>query len=193
MELIKGFTRESIPSMAANAVRVLQRVGNKIAVYTGTGLTLKLYPSGQILVMDAGVVIEVDQFDRVEIVNGSTIQDVVVYAGSGDYSDGRSNITATLSATITPATTLTANADISIAAGAQGLVSAGAAAKREVLISNAVTNTCTFRIGDTASIDATHGFKLDPGQSIVLNTSAAVYAYNAGSATESLNSSQTGV
>lgn len=193
MELIKGFTREAITAMAANATRILQRVGNKVAVYTGTGLTLKLYPSGQVLVMDAGVVIEVDQFDRVEITNGASIQDVVVYAGSGDYNDGRSNITATLSATISPSTTLVANADVSIASSAQGLVSAGAATKREVIISNPVTNTCTFRIGDTATLDATHGFQLDPGQSIILNTSAAVYAYNAGGATESLSSSQTGV
>lgn len=193
MELIKGFTREAVTAMSANAVRVLQRTGNKVAVYTGTGITLRLYPSGQTLVIDAGVVIEVDQFDRVEIVNGSSIQDVVVYAGSGDYNDGRSNITATLSATITPATTLTANADVSIASGAQGLISAGAVAKREVLISNPVTNTCSFRLGDTVTIDATHGVQLEPGQSIVLNTSAAVYAHNTGSSTESLSSSQTGV
>lgn len=193
MDIIKGFTRESIPSMQANATRVLQKVGNKVAVYTGTGLTLRLFPSGQNLVMDAGVVIEVDQFDRIEIVNGSSIQDVVVYAGSGDYNDGRSNITATLSATITPSTTLTANADVSIAAGAQGLISAGVATKREVIISNPITNTCAFRIGDTATLDATHGFILDVGQTVILNTSAAVYAFNAGSTTESLSSSQSGV
>ncbi len=189
----QGFTREAISSMAANAVRVMQTTGNKIAVYTGSGVTLRLLPTGQIYVLDAGVAVQVQDFNRVEIINGSSIQDVVVYAGKGDYSDGRSNFTATVTATLTPSTTLIANADVSIAAGAQGLVSAGLSTKREVLISNPVTNTVSFRIGDTATLDATHGVLLDPGQSIVLTTAAAIYAYNAGGTTESISSSQTGI
>jgi len=189
---VKGFDRESISSMAANATRVVQRTGNKIAIYTGQGVTIRMSPSGQQVTLDAGVVVQVQPFDRFEIINGSTIQDVIVYSGEGDYFDGRSNISATISATITPATTFTAEADASIAGGASVNISAADANKRQVFISNPETNTMTFRIGDS-TVDATKGFILEPSASIIIDTSAAVYAFNTGATTETLGVSRSGV
>lgn len=189
---VKGFDLESITSMAANATRVLQRTGNKIAVYAGQGLTIRMSPSGQQITLDAGVVVQVQPFDRVEIINGSTIQDVQVYTGSGDYFDGRSNISATISATLAPATTFAAEADAAIAGGASVNISAADTDKRQVFISNPETNTMTFRIGDS-TVDATKGFILEPGGSMIIDTSAAIYAHNTGATSETLGVSRSGV
>lgn len=80
-------------------------------------------------------------------------------------------------------------ADVAIAAGAQGLLVAAAAVgvkQRETIIKNLVGNTDLLRIGDV-SCAAGLGHELAPGETIKLDTLAAVYAWNTGAAAQSVS------
>jgi len=75
-------------------------------------------------------------------------------------------------------------ADNSIAAGAQEQLVAADATRREVIISNLDT-AATFRVGDV-NAGVARGIPLAPGQTLILETTSAVYAYNTGGAAASL-------
>jgi hypothetical protein len=98
---------------------------------------------------------------------------------------------ATLTATnvgINSLSALASVADIGIAATTQAVVAAADATnkQREVIIKNLSGNTAAFRIGD-ASAAAAQGHELSPGEAITLDTLAAVYAFNTGTAAQSLS------
>lgn len=79
-------------------------------------------------------------------------------------------------------------ADVSALAGVSTLVAAADAVntRREIIIKNLNANTITMRIaGATAA--AALGHELAPGESITLDTMAAVYAFNPGGIAESLS------
>lgn len=81
--------------------------------------------------------------------------------------------------------TLSSPADVAVVSGNRALlIAATVKKKREVVIKNPATNLASFRIGDV-TCDATHGFELAPGESITIDTRAAIYAWNTGVADQS--------
>ena len=83
------------------------------------------------------------------------------------------------------AATFDSFADVAIAAAATTQVLGVDTARRETIITNLAGNTVSFRIGD-AGANATNGIELPPGSTIILATSAAVFAHNPGGVTQSL-------
>lgn len=97
-------------------------------------------------------------------------------------------LTATDVGVLSP-TTLADIADVSVLAGATTQVvaaAAGGVVEREIVLKNLMANAAAFRVG-AATAGAARGIELLPGEAIVLNTRAAVYAYNAGAAPQSLS------
>jgi hypothetical protein len=68
-------------------------------------------------------------------------------------------------------------ADVLLTAGGPAdLVSAANSAREEIIISNLAANAAVVRIG-TSNAAAARGVELSPGQTVVLTTQAAIYAY----------------
>lgn len=83
--------------------------------------------------------------------------------------------------------TLAPVADVSINAGVAGqVVAASVKAKREVIIKNPAANAASFRIAG-ATVAAALGFELAPGESITMDTTAAIHAFNTGAGAQSLS------
>lgn len=84
------------------------------------------------------------------------------------------------------AATIDSKADVSVSATTTAVVSAAVANRRTVLLSNPVSNTREFRIGDSGA-GAANGVILNPGDTFAFDTVAAVYAYNPHGAAQSIS------
>jgi hypothetical protein len=78
---------------------------------------------------------------------------------------------------VSKADVLDSLADDSIAAVTTELVSAADTTRRKAVITNLITNTDEVRVGDVGC-GAANGTPLQPGESITLETTAAIYVYN---------------
>lgn len=96
-----------------------------------------------------------------------------------------------IDAEIQPPDTVATVADVTVTAGAAAAsVLAQNSARKKALISSPTTNSQLIRIGDS-NIGASRGTPLLQGQSIELETSAAIYAYTASGTNQTLNISYT--
>ena len=77
--------------------------------------------------------------------------------------------------------TITTTTDVALGAGAKTAVLVANAARRYALITNMDAATI-FRIGDAANVAAARGTPLSPGETIKLETTAAISAWNPGGA-----------
>jgi len=84
------------------------------------------------------------------------------------------------------ATILNTSSDVSLLAGVTTMIVGADADRLCIIIANPAINTQTFRIGN-ASTDASTGIELAPGESIEIETTAAIYGYNPGSGAESVS------
>jgi len=84
------------------------------------------------------------------------------------------------------ATVLNTSSDVSLLAGVTTMIVGADADRLCIIIANPAINTQTFRIGN-ASTDASTGIELAPGESIEIETTAAIYGYNPGSGAESVS------
>lgn len=82
--------------------------------------------------------------------------------------------------------TLKTTADESVAATTAEQVLAANTSRRHAVVQNLDGNTAAVRVGDS-NVGAARGHKLVPGDSIVLETTAAVYVYNTHSAAQSVS------
>jgi len=110
--------------------------------------------------------------------DGAGAVDAVALIGSGEMSK-------TGTVTQSKPGALDSLADKSCAATAVTQLVAANATRRELLIVNLAAGVETLRIGDSGAA-AANGLPLDPGQSMTLTTTAAVYAYNPGAAAQSV-------
>lgn len=123
-------------------------------------------------------------FEKVRLENNSGASNTIrLGLGIGKLTDSRANFTSALS--LVKAATPDSIADVALPAAATTVIQAADTTRREIIISNPVTNTKTFRIGD-AGAGAANGIPLEPGASIVLSTSGAVYGFNPAGAVESV-------
>ncbi len=83
------------------------------------------------------------------------------------------------------ATALNTAANVTLAVGATTQIVGSLSTRLSVIITNLATNTQTFRIGD-ANAGASRGIELAPGESIEIETTAAVYGYNPGGSGEAV-------
>lgn len=85
-----------------------------------------------------------------------------------------------------PATIIDDLADITLNNGSETSLVAVDTTRVEAIIVAGTTNTVAIRIGKTGQVGAARGAALQPGQSITLNTSAAIYGY-AGAASQTVS------
>ena len=155
-------------------IRVLSAPTQGVTITTRPGVALTRYAGQGIDVGPGGF----KSFDIALPVAGA----VTFTVSDTEQADNQTAVNATVSATISPAATLAQPGDVSCAAGAITELYAGGAATLTVLVRSSDTNTYaegTVRIG-TAGVGAASGIELNPGDSIALDTTAAVYAWNAG-------------
>jgi len=81
--------------------------------------------------------------------------------------------------TITRSNTLNSSLDVALAATAKTLIAFPDLTRRSILINNLATNASTMRIGNI-NTSAVIGQPLRPGETLTLETTAAIYAYNPG-------------
>lgn len=74
-------------------------------------------------------------------------------------------------------TTLDDLADITLTNGGETLLVAADATRREAIMVADTANTVAIRIGKTGQVGAARGVPLQPGQPIVLTTTAAIYGF----------------
>ncbi len=125
------------------------------------------------------------EFDRVRV--RSTVAQTVRFTVSDIPQDDNSQeLVATVTATIAAGDTLTSTADQSVVAASASQVIAGRADRLTVTIKNLASNAAPIRVGD-ASVTATRGHELAPGESVTLSTTSAVFVYNTHAAAQSVS------
>jgi len=102
----------------------------------------------------------------------------VVLVGFGSVADARSTVNATVNTTIAAGASLFDGGDVATVSGAATQLLALDATRSYAIISNPSTNTVTVRIG-TAGVGAATGTPLEPGMTLPMSTTAAIFAYQA--------------
>lgn len=127
-----------------------------------------------------------DSFDRVTIINdsGATLA-FQLEIGFGGVETNNVSLSGTLKTAAQGHASLVTTADDSIAATTTVLVLAANTDRKEAIITNLADNGAKIRVGDS-NTGASRGVELSPGQSITLETTAAIYVYNAGAASQSV-------
>lgn len=101
----------------------------------------------------------------------------LVLGGFGTVADARSTVNANVSATVAAGASLFDGGDVACATGAATQLLALDATRSYAIITNPSTNTATVRIG-TSGVGAASGAPLEPGVSMPISTTAAIYARN---------------
>lgn len=101
----------------------------------------------------------------------------VVMVGFGSVSDARSTANVTVNTTVAPGASLFDGGDVACPNGAATQLLALDATRSYAIITNPSTNTATVRIG-TSGVGAATGTPLEPGMSLPVSTTAAIYARN---------------
>lgn len=159
--------------------RTFTTPGNFFMYYSGDGaLDVVLNLSNKFLSLVPGVSLKFSKqqmFDDVTITNTSgATQTVQVVIGFGEMVDIRSLVTVNQ----TPSDTVSTTADVTVASTAT-LISGADSSRREIIIAVDIGASNGIRVGDSG-VTATDGLYVGIGQSVSLNTSAAVYGIRDG-------------
>jgi hypothetical protein len=159
--------------------------GDYVHVITAPVTDLQVrFDDGELVPMYEGVGFR--RYYREISLYSATGQSVIVLAGFGSVFDGRATANVNVTATVAAGNTLNNGGDVSALAGAATQLLAADASRTYALICNVSTNTLTVRIGSSAVAAAT-GVPLEPGETLALATTAAIYAYNAGGSAVTIN------
>lgn len=142
------------------------------------------FDEGKRSILEKGVGLRV-YYARVAL-ESDTSQSVVVLMGFGHVTDARAAVSATITAPIEPAALNVPIADVTVAAGNQELLEAAVATRLELCVGVASDQANGVRIGDNTAA-AGLGTLVEPGQTLVWSSRAAVYAYNAGAVAVEVN------
>lgn len=124
-------------------------------------------------------------FSRVTV-RSPVAQTVLLSISDDQQFDSRSNVALTVSANVTPGDDLDNGGDVSCAAGVATQVLAADPTRLAAIIKNPDTNTATMRVGK-AGVTATSGFPLEPGASVTLAYTGAIYVFNPGGSAETVS------
>jgi hypothetical protein len=111
-------------------------------------------------------------------------QNIRLVAGYGELIDTRDNVSVTVSATVTPSDVITPKTDVSLPAGGPATLICAANANRKSLMikhNNGNDPADIVRLG-SSSVAATSGLEIVAGETVTIETEAAVYGFNTGSA-----------
>jgi hypothetical protein len=115
-------------------------------------------------------------FRKVRIENpGGAVLNVEFTLASGDVDDSRASFADAIPVGSSPV--LDTGPDVSVPAGGTALVLASNPKRREVIVQNRSVNAREVRIGDSGAA-ASEGIELQPGETLRLNVTADIYAYN---------------
>lgn len=170
-EVFTGAGSRSI-QLSGRFVRVLAADASGVTISPHPGSPVVRYAGQDVDVGPAG-------FQSLDI-SVTVACTVKVCVSDTRQADSNTNVTATVSATITPAGTVSNGGDVNCANAAATQLSAGNANGLTVIIRSSVANTYavgTVRIGTTA-VTAVSGVELNPGESIQLDTTAPLFAFN---------------
>ena len=174
--------REITRTIPANDHSDFGAQGDFIYLHTAN-LPLKVNVNGSVLTMRQGDKRRIEggyPHFSVDNENGAAVTCTFV-VGKGDYN--RQAVTGSVS--VETPTSIETTADVSMVATATTEVKGVNTARSEIMITNLKANTQTMRVGDI-NAGAARGQPLEPGQTLTLNTTAAVHAYNPGASAESV-------
>lgn len=118
-------------------------------------------------------------FDEVRVTSATAqTVELLILQGEADYQRSVGTVTTTRGAGYTD------SVDVSMGAGVRTAIVAANAARRRVHISNLAAGAATLRIGGSATANATRGTPLAPGETITLETTAAIAGWNPGGAAQ---------
>jgi hypothetical protein len=127
----------------------------------------------------------------IKSVLAQTVVLAVVMDEGGTLYDSRATVNAAITAPIEVSNTILALADVTVPAGATAALVAADTARKELNVKLPSTAAAAVRLGAPANVAAGVGFRLEPGESIVLPTTAAVTAYCEGVADETVSLTET--
>lgn len=103
----------------------------------------------------------------------------------GRIYDDRLSVSGVITTTEATPTIIDSQADQSIPNTTATQFLAANSSRKEAIIQNPIANLASFRIGDSG-VSATNGILLPPGGTLVLNTTAALFAYHAAGSAQSI-------
>lgn len=169
--------RNTIP---AGGSLVIERMGNFVScLYATADFTIGIddappcdFGQGLSFVAERG-----DAFTSVRLENPSGAPvDFWLAVGIGTVLDARATFAGALP--VAAASALDTPADVTIATGGTALLLAANGARKTAIIKALLTNAGQVRVGDV-NAGAARGLPLDPGESLTLDVSAALYCHNA--------------
>lgn len=173
-------------TLAAGVPQAFDIAGDYIHIQTASvaDLTVRFDDSAPVLMFE-GMGFR-RYYSRVQF-ESATGQAIRVLVGFGSVFDARATVSSlTLNTTIAPGNTFKDGAAVTCAVSAATQLLAADADRLYALIKNPSSNTLTMWIG-TSGVNNSSGYPLEPGESIPIATTAALYAYNAdGALTEDL-------
>ncbi|AUR98311.1 hypothetical protein NVP1249A_17 [Vibrio phage 1.249.A._10N.261.55.B9] len=172
-------------TLVANVPRSLNVPGNFFGVIGASGSVEIQFDDGVFITRNEGMGGSVD-YQRVTV-KSPINQTVTLALGTGTVYDARATVNANINTVIQQSNTVSNVADVTIAATTAGIVVAANANRTELLIKNPSSNPSSVRIGDNVSTGAASGFELEPGESVIINTTAAVNAYNTGTVAQTIS------
>ena len=104
---------------------------------------------------------------------------VTVGAAIGKVADNRLTVSGTLTTIEVKAGTFDSLTDVALTNGSATQLDVSDASRRELIVTNVLANAVSMRVGDSG-VSATNGIELQPGDSVALTTTAAVFAYIVG-------------
>lgn len=155
-----------------------------ISASGGTPVTVRFNGGSQKQTMNPGDGQDAIDFDDIEV-ESAAAQTIKFRIGDGYQRTGIS-VNNTVTATVQNANTSKGVPDVAVGAGLTVLVVGANATRKEVLIKSRSVNTDNVRLGNAATVGATTGLELEPGQTATFDTEAAVYAHNPGTTSVTL-------
>lgn len=162
--------------------------GAYVVALSATGSFALAFDGGPFTPFLAGLKVQLahsETFKTVRIKDTSGNPNTIMLGlGFGDLTDARLNLSGAI--TIAGSQNIATVADVALAAGVATQIVAANVARRAVVVKNLAGNLQTMRIGDAVA-GAARGLELAPGETISIDSGAAVYGYNPGGAAESVS------
>lgn len=136
-----------------------------------------------------GTAIKGVRFSEILITNAAQAGVVVTFVYITEASQALEVVNAGITiATVafTRSNTLTDTADVALGAGARTAILAANLTRRRAIITNLAAGAATIRVGNSATVAAARGTPVLPGETIVLETTAAISAWNPGGVAQSV-------
>lgn len=162
----------------ADQEQQLNVVGNFFGIKESTGDVYVSLDDGAFVKRIAGDY-QTTNFSTIKV-KSSIAQSVLLVAGTGQLTSQNLSVSVAGDVIIAPGNQNTGIEDVTIAPGATGIIAAANAVRKSLIIKALGSNS----MGDTGRIafapTATKGIEISAGESVVIDSSAAISLYNAG-------------